>query len=178
MRSLAAWLSLTVLLVVVAPAGAAAEIQLGGLNLSGEIEAGPVFYLVEPSKSRKAKFEEYRDMTEGLWLHNLSLRLSTPDEGYATELYGSKWGYEDQRFGLTAGRIGVWQFYFEWDQIPKVYSTNSRMLADERGAASSGCRPRDRRWGPTTAPRRSTRSPRAGTRRAWARRSRSRRTWT
>jgi MtrB/PioB family decaheme-associated outer membrane protein len=133
MRSLAAWLSLTVLLVVVAPAGAAAEIQLGGLNLSGEIEAGPVFYLVEPSKSRKAKFEEYRDMTEGLWLHNLSLRLSTPDEGYATELYGSKWGYEDQRFGLTAGRIGVWQFYFEWDQIPKVYSTNSRMLADEEG---------------------------------------------
>jgi MtrB/PioB family decaheme-associated outer membrane protein len=70
-------------------------------------------------------------MTQGLWLYDLRLRLSTADEGYSTELTGSKWGYEDQNFGLTAGRVGVWQFYFEWDQTPHVYSTNSRMLAVE-----------------------------------------------
>jgi MtrB/PioB family decaheme-associated outer membrane protein len=119
------------LLTLGLPASGAAQVSLGGYNLEGEIEAGPRFFLVEPSKSRKAKFEEYRDMTEGLVLDHLYLRLSRPDESYSAELYGSKWGYEDQNFGLSAGRLGLWEFRFEWDQTPHVYSTTARMLAKE-----------------------------------------------
>ena len=131
MRRLLAGVPLVGLLTLGAASEAPAQVSLGGLNLSGEIEAGPIYYLEEPSKSRKAKFEEYRDMTQGLWLNNLSLRLFTPDDAYETTLSGYKWGYEDQNFQLSAGRIGVWQFNFEWDQLPHVYSTNSRMLAVE-----------------------------------------------
>ena len=131
MRRLLAGVPLAGLLTLGVAPEAPAQVSLGGMNLEGEIEAGPIFYLEEPSKSQKAKFEEYRDMTQGLWLNNLSLRLFTPDEAYETTLSGYKWGYEDQNFRLTAGRLGTWQFYFEWDQLPHVYSTNSRMLAVE-----------------------------------------------
>src|SRR6266511_2029214 len=124
MRPLRASLLFAGLLTLGMPVSGEAQISIGGYSLEGEIEAGPRFFLVEPSKSRKAKFEEYRDMTEGLTLDHLYLRLFRPDESYSAELYGSKWGYEDQSFGLSAGRLGLWQFRFEWDQLPHVYSTN------------------------------------------------------
>jgi MtrB/PioB family decaheme-associated outer membrane protein len=119
------------LVALAAPAPAPAQLTLGGFNLEGEIEAGPSLYLDEPSKERRGKFEEYRDMTPGLWLTSLQLRLFRPDERYAVELEGYKWGYEDQHFRLGAGRLGLWQFVFEWDQTPHVYSTTSRSLAVE-----------------------------------------------
>jgi len=130
MRRLGTWIPL-VGLILGAPLDAMAEIQLGGYKLEGDIEVGSRYYIEEPSKSRKTKFEEYRDMTPGVVLDSLHLRFFSPDESYSAELYGSKWGYEDQNFGLTAERLGLWQFYFEWDQTPKVYSTNSRMLSTE-----------------------------------------------
>jgi MtrB/PioB family decaheme-associated outer membrane protein len=119
------------LLTLGLPGAVMAQISIGGYSLEGEIAAGPRLFIEEPSKSRKAKFEEYRDMTEGLVLDHLDLRLFSPDERYSAELYGSKWGYEDQNFGLSAGRLGLWEFRFEWDQIPHVYSTTARMLARE-----------------------------------------------
>ncbi|HEU4369053.1 MAG TPA: MtrB/PioB family outer membrane beta-barrel protein, partial [Methylomirabilota bacterium] len=128
------WITLIALgglLVLGMPANAPAQLALGDYSLEGEVEAGPVFYLDEPPRSRKGKFEEYRDMTEGLWLQRLHLRLLRPDERYSTELEGSKWGYEDQYFRLGAGRLGLWQFVFEWDQIPHVHSTTARLLAQE-----------------------------------------------
>jgi MtrB/PioB family decaheme-associated outer membrane protein len=131
MRRWVAVLAVGWLLVVGRPGSASAQLSLGGFNLEGEVEAGPVLFIDEPSRSRKGKFEEYRDMTEGLWLHRLQLRLFRPDESYSTELEGSKWGYEDQYYRLGAGRLGLWQFNFEWDQIPHVYSTTARLLARE-----------------------------------------------
>jgi MtrB/PioB family decaheme-associated outer membrane protein len=131
MRSSRASLLFAGLLTLGMPVSGQAQIAIGGYNLEGEIEAGPRFYLLEPPKSRRAKFEEYRDMTAGLTLDHLYFRFFRPDESYSAELYGSKWGDEDQEFGLSAGRLGLWQFRFEWDQTPKVYSTNARMLAVE-----------------------------------------------
>ena len=131
MRRLGTWVPVLGLLMLGAPREAIAEISLGGYSLEGDVDVGSRYYIEEPSKSRKTKFEEYRDMTPGVVLDRLYLRVFTPDEGYSAELYGSKWGYEDQSYGLTAGRPGQWQFNFEWDQTPKVYSTNSRMLSTE-----------------------------------------------
>ncbi|HET9491114.1 MAG TPA: MtrB/PioB family decaheme-associated outer membrane protein [Methylomirabilota bacterium] len=110
---------------------ASAQVSPGGLTLEGEVEAGGRFFIERPSPTRRAKFEEYRDLSPGPFLHELQLRLFRPDESYSVELGGSKWGHEDQEFSLGAGRLGLWQFGFAWDQIPHLYSTTARTLAVE-----------------------------------------------
>jgi MtrB/PioB family decaheme-associated outer membrane protein len=102
------------------------------MNVEGSVEAGARGYLTDGPKNKdRGKFEEYRDMSAGPFLQGLQLRLLTPDEGYSSEFLGSKWGREDQEFSLRAGRTGLWQFQFDWDQSPHLYSTTSRTLLHE-----------------------------------------------
>ena len=108
-----------------------AQVPAGGLSFEGEIELGGRFFIDEPSASRKAKLEEYSDLTPGMLLERLNLRLFRPDESYSLEIGGARWGYEDQEYSLRAGRIGRWEFGFDWDQTPHVFATNARMLATE-----------------------------------------------
>jgi MtrB/PioB family decaheme-associated outer membrane protein len=110
---------------------AVAQYTLGGMGLEGEVETGARFFLEEPSKTRSAKFQEYRDVDDGLFLQRFYLRAFTSDDSYSTELAGSEWGSENQNFSLSAGRLGLWQFSFEWDQLRHVLFTNTRLLATE-----------------------------------------------
>ena len=112
-------------------APAAAQLEIGGMRLEGEIESGVRFFLVEPSKSESSKFLEYRDINQGLFLQGLHLRLFRPDEAYSVELGGRQWGLQDQEYYLRAGRLGKWEFGFDWDQMRHIFSTNARMLATE-----------------------------------------------
>ena len=114
---------------MVAPASAQQEI--GGMRLEGEAEAGVRFFLEEPSKTRSSKFLEYRDINEGLFLQGLHLRLFRPDEAYSTEFGGRQWGLQDQEYYLRTGRLGKWEFGFDWDQMRHIFSTNAHMLARE-----------------------------------------------
>src|SRR6266581_3267091 len=122
---------LPVLAVLLSASPAAAQYTLGGLKLEGEVETGVRFFLEEPSKTRSAKFQEYRDIDDGLFLGRFYLRAFRPDESYSTELEGSKWGNEDQSFSLRSGRLGLWEFGFDWDQMRHVLYTNTRFLATE-----------------------------------------------
>jgi MtrB/PioB family decaheme-associated outer membrane protein len=119
------------LAVLVLARPASAQFQIGGFNVEGEVETGIRFFPSEPSQKEKAKWEEYRDFTEGLFLPDLRLRIFRPDESYSASIYGSKWGQQDQEFGIRAGRLGKWDFGFDWDQTPHVFSTNSRILATQ-----------------------------------------------
>jgi MtrB/PioB family decaheme-associated outer membrane protein len=110
---------------------ASAQFQIGGLNVEGEVETGLRFFPNEPSQKQKAKWEEYRDFTQGLYLPDLQLRVFRPDESYSASIYGSKWGQQDQEFGLRAGRLGVWDFGFDWDQTPHIFSTTARILGTQ-----------------------------------------------
>src|SRR4029450_8118438 len=126
----AAQLIVLALLVVGAAGAASAQTQLGGVNVEGGIEAGGRFYLdSRPSQKDRAKFEEYRDMSPGLFLLGANLRLSRPDESLFGEFGGSKGGFSDQDYYLSLGRLGTWQFDFLWDQTPHVISTTARLLA-------------------------------------------------
>ena len=128
----AAQLVVLALLVVGAAGVAAAQTQLGGVNVEGGIEAGGRFYIdSRPSQKDRAKFEEYRDMSPGLFLLGANLRLSRPDESLFGEFGGSKWGFSDQDYYLSVGRLGTWQFDFLWDQTPHVISTTGRLLATQ-----------------------------------------------
>ena len=125
------WLIILVLCVFGVAGAATAQTQLGGFNVEGEVEAGGRFYIERPPAKDRAKFEEYRDLTPGPVLFGLNLRLLRPDESLYAEFGGSKWGYSDQDYYLSVGKLGGWQFDFLWDQTPHVISTNARFLATE-----------------------------------------------
>jgi MtrB/PioB family decaheme-associated outer membrane protein len=125
------WAPLAAAAVLMTCSPAAAEVSLGGMNLEGEVEAGVRLLPDEPSKTRRAKFEEYRDITEGPILGSFSLRAFRPDESYSTEFGGTKWGQQDQDFFLRAERLGVWRFEFDWDQTPHLYSTTAQSFYRE-----------------------------------------------
>lgn len=124
-------LILTVFGVLGVAAPAAAQQEIGGLRLEGDVEAGVRFFLEEPSKSQSSKFLEYRDINQGLFLQGLNLRLFRPDESYSAEFGGRQWGLQDQEYYLRAGRLGKWEFGFDWDQMRHIFSTDARMLATE-----------------------------------------------
>src|SRR5262245_1586520 len=119
------WTMRVLALVVTMMAGlyvsdARAQIKLGPVNLEGEAAAGVRYIIDEPKGSRQAKFQEYRDIQDGLFLEQLQLRFFRPDESYSAELGGANWGRRDQEYSLRGGRLGLWEFGFEWDQTPHL----------------------------------------------------------
>ena len=97
------------LLLVVGAAGAAsAQTQLGGVNVEGG------------DRGRRAVLPRFAPLAEGsgevrgipghepraLPASGLNLRLSRPDESLFGEFGGSKWGFTDQDYYLSVGRLG------------------------------------------------------------------------
>jgi MtrB/PioB family decaheme-associated outer membrane protein len=128
--------SVLVGLAVLATAGPASAqtadpFQIGGFNLEGFAEAGVRFFGQRPTQKESAKFEEYRDINQGLYLQGLWLRFYTPDEKYSGELSGRQWGLRDQEYHLSFERLGRWEVGFDWDQMRHVFSTNARTILNE-----------------------------------------------
>lgn len=130
-------------LVILAGAGVASaqtktETQIAGWNVEGYIEPGLRFLIENPNGERTpgladGKFEEYRDINQGLYLEGLRLRFFRPDESYSFEISGKDWGLHTQEFRLLGERLGQWQAGFDWDQMRHVYSTTSQSLYKEFG---------------------------------------------
>jgi hypothetical protein len=119
-------------LAILVPAGSAsAQVSLGPVTLEGDVEAGVRLLPDRPSQANRQKFEEYRDITQGVFLATLQLRLFTSDETYSLQALGSNWGQQDQQFGFGLGRLGLWNLGFSWDETPHVYSTTARALESE-----------------------------------------------
>jgi MtrB/PioB family decaheme-associated outer membrane protein len=110
---------------------ASAQFSIGGFNVEGEVEAGLRLLPNRPSGADRAKWEEYRDFTQGPFLSGLELRIFRPDESYSASFSGAKWGQQDQEFSIQAGRLGLWDFRFDWDQTPHLYSSSATMLATQ-----------------------------------------------
>jgi len=129
--------ALLVGLTVLTTAGAASAqteadpFKIGGFNLEGFAEAGVRFFGERPTQKESAKFEEYRDINQGLYLQGLWLRFYTPDEKYSGEFGGRQWGLQDQEYRLSFERLGRWEVGFDWDQMRHVFSTNGRTILNE-----------------------------------------------
>lgn len=130
-------------LAVLACAGVASaqtktETQIGGWNVEGYVEPGLRFFGENPNGEHTpgkadAKFEEYRDINQGLFLEGLRLRLFRPDESYSFQISGKDWGLHTQEFHLLGERLGQWQAGFDWDQMRHIYSTNAQTLLKQFG---------------------------------------------
>ena len=105
--------------------------EIGGVRIEGFGEAGVRFFGERPTQKESAKFEEYRDINQGLYLQGLWLRFFTPDEKYSGVLSGRQWGLQDQEFHLSFERLGRWEVGFDWDQMRHVFSTDARTLLNE-----------------------------------------------
>jgi MtrB/PioB family decaheme-associated outer membrane protein len=116
--------------LTVSPA-AWAQTEILGYKVDGSVELGGRAYIDRPTDKQSGKFEEYRDIPQGIFLEGLDLRLSTKDDRYFFEFKAKEAGEEDQNFLLRSSRLGFYEFEFEWDQIPHIYSTTGRMLGTE-----------------------------------------------
>ena len=136
-RTLGTAAVLAALTTLMCPSPARAQLKVGDWTLEGGAEAGGRFFINEPPKSRRAKWEEYYDYT-GPFLGNLDLRLFSPDDKYWAEFGGSKWGGQDQEFSLSGGRTGLFEFGFDWDQMRHLLSTDAQLLAVQSTSGSVG----------------------------------------
>ena len=118
-------------LLALASGTAWAQTEILGYKLDGSVEVGGRAYLDRPTDKQSGKFEEYRDIPQGVFLEGLGFRLSTKDDRYLFEFKAKEAGEEDQNFLLRSSRLGFYEFEFEWDQIPHIYSTTGRMLSTE-----------------------------------------------
>jgi MtrB/PioB family decaheme-associated outer membrane protein len=135
-RTLGSLTALAITMGLVSATPASAQLRLGDWGtLEGGAEAGGRFFINEPPKSSRAKWEEYVDYT-GPFLYNLDLRFWSKDDKYWAEFGGSKWGGQDQEYTLGAGRLGLFELGFEWNQTPHVISTDARLLAVQSRSGS------------------------------------------
>jgi len=108
------------------PTRAVGQTEIFGLKLNGEVELGGRVFLERPSKSDRGKFEEYRDIPPGVFLEDLRLQLYSKDDSYSLEFRAREAGEDDQNFLLRSSKVGRYEFEFEWDQIPHVFSRTGR----------------------------------------------------
>lgn len=78
-----------------------------------------------------ARYERYRDLSDGLFFENLRLSQSGPT--WWADFFGEHVGRTDQRYRVNftrPGRVRIWAMY---DQIPMLFSRTTRTLYDDDG---------------------------------------------
>lgn len=127
------------------PAIATDEIakEHGGVDSWGNIEAGGRFFIerppsggaawVTPSIQRPqgqsiAKYEEYGNVPEGLYLERLYVGGQTKDAEYYVDLRATDVGNNNQRYIFDWAKTGDVSGTITWDQIPHLYSTSAQSI--------------------------------------------------
>jgi MtrB/PioB family decaheme-associated outer membrane protein len=99
--------------------------------VSGHVTAGVQQIDLEPNSS---KFNEYRDIGNGGYLYSVGLDALDSEKGYFLELDGKNVGREDQNLQFGTGRYGLWNFDFEWDEIPHRLSNKAQTPFNQAGS--------------------------------------------
>jgi MtrB/PioB family decaheme-associated outer membrane protein len=98
---------------------ASGQIDVGNYTLSGEAEVGG---LPRSFTGEKARFEEYRDIPESVIVPQLQLLIGGKKEDFYLNFNSLETGRNDQSYTLRAGRYGLLDLEFQWDQIPHLFS--------------------------------------------------------
>jgi MtrB/PioB family decaheme-associated outer membrane protein len=73
-----------------------------------------------------ARYERYRDLGDGLFLEGV--RANRDKNGWLLDFTGEHIGRRDQRLAAAAVRPGRVKGWFQWDQIPMLFSRTTRTL--------------------------------------------------
>ena len=113
-------ISATTLLFLVEPSRA--QVEIGDYTVSGAIEAGGM-----PShrSGSTSKLEEYRDLPETFVVPQLELFIDSKKKDFYLEFDSVKTGRHDQGYRLRAGRHGLLDIEFVWDQIPHLFNVDN-----------------------------------------------------
>jgi MtrB/PioB family decaheme-associated outer membrane protein len=113
-------MGITTLLFLAAPS--AAQVVVGDYTVSGSIEAGAM-----PShrSGNTTKLEEYRDLPETIVVPQLELFIDSKKKDFYLEFDSLKTGRDDQSYRLRAGRYGLLDLEFVWDQIPHLFNVDN-----------------------------------------------------
>lgn len=99
-----------------------AQIDVGDYTISGSAEVGGM-----PShrSGNSTKLEEYRDLPETLVVPQLELFLDSKKNDFYMEFGSLKTGLNDQSYRLRAGRYGLVDLEFVWDQFPHLFNVDN-----------------------------------------------------
>jgi MtrB/PioB family decaheme-associated outer membrane protein len=99
-----------------------AQVEVGDYTVSGSVDVGGM-----PShrSGSTSKLEEYRDLPETVVVPQLELFIDTKKKDFYLEFDSLKTGREDQAYRLRAGRSGLLDVEFIWDQIPHLFNVDN-----------------------------------------------------
>jgi MtrB/PioB family decaheme-associated outer membrane protein len=99
-----------------------AQIDLGNFTIRG---SGDVGGMPRHRSGGETKLEEYRDLPETLVVPQLELFIDSKKKDFYLEFGSLKTGLNDQSFSLRAGRYGLLDLEFVWDQIPHLFNVDN-----------------------------------------------------
>ncbi len=108
-------------LLLFASTSAWAQVDIGDYTVSGSAEIGG---LPRTFKGDKATFETYRDIPETVVVPELQLMIGGKKEDFYFNFDSYKTGLDDQSYTVRAGRYGLLDMEFQWDQIPHWFSND------------------------------------------------------
>jgi MtrB/PioB family decaheme-associated outer membrane protein len=141
-------MSMTALFFLATPLPA--QVELGDYTISGSVDVGGM-----PShrSGGTTKLEEYRDLPETIVVPQLELFIDSKKKDFYLEFDSLKTGRDDQGYRLRAGRYGLLDLEFVWDQIPHLFNVdnartpfkmnNGNYTLESKPAGTTGANMRD-----------------------------------
>jgi MtrB/PioB family decaheme-associated outer membrane protein len=124
----------------------------GGLCAVGGGSAVTQCFLTASQTQSRAKFEEYGNIPNALFLDWINLQAGTKDGRYAFDFWGKSVGLNNQGYELNAAKIGEFYMSVGWDQTPHLMSTSAKSVFGGVGTTSLTVDPALRaNLGPLTA---------------------------
>jgi len=105
------------------------EIMGGKAIVSGEVNAGFQQTIVD---GESAKFEEYRDVEQGILLNDLRLKVDGVTTPYYLDIRIKDLVQDDEFYGVKGGSHGKYNFGLYYDAIPHNFS-HGRLLLNDLG---------------------------------------------
>ena len=90
------------------------SIEIGALTVNGGIS--------------EAKFREYKDLRNGLYINNFDAQMENLETAYFVEAIGGALGRQDQYVGFGFGRYNDWNVKSFYKEIGHVFTSNYRSL--------------------------------------------------
>jgi MtrB/PioB family decaheme-associated outer membrane protein len=99
-------------------------------KFSGEISVqGTLTHI----NGNKAKFNEYRDIRDGLYG---DVKVKYDDNKYYVDFYSRDMFYDTQRYNLEGGKWGAFKFNINYNEIPHNFTSDAQTLYSGAGTAN------------------------------------------